>query len=144
MDTFYSSVRFTSEFVDLDEGLSIMSRHAASLGYDAVILFLDELILWLASRAADVQFVNREGPKLAKLVEAQKSDRPVPLISFVARQRDLKELIGNNVTGAEYLSFSDALDWWEARFATIKLEDTNLPAIAEKRVLRPKSEPLAA
>lgn len=140
VDTFFSSVRFTSEFVDLDEGLSIMSRHAASLGYDAVILFLDELILWLASRAADVQFVTREGPKLAKLVEAQKSDRPVPLISFVARQRDLKELIGNNVTGAEYLSFSDALDWWEARFATIKLEDTNLPAIAEKRVLRPKSE----
>jgi len=140
VDTFFSSVRFTSEFVDLDEGLSIMSRHAASLGYDAVILFLDELILWLASRAADVQFVTREGPKLAKLVEAQKLDRPVPLISFVARQRDLKELIGNNVTGAEYLSFSDALDWWEARFATIKLEDTNLPAIAEKRVLRPKSE----
>ena len=138
--TFYSSVKLTSEFVELDEGLSIISRHAGTLGYDAVILFLDELILWLASRAADVQFVTREGPKLAKLVEAQKSDRPVPLISFVARQRDLKELIGNNVTGAEYLSFSDALDWWEARFATIKLEDTNLPAIAEKRVLRPKSE----
>ena len=140
VDTFFSSVRSSNEFVDLDEGLSIMSRHAATLGYDAVILFLDELILWLASRAADVQFVNREGPKLAKLVEAEKSDRPVPLISFVARQRDLKELIGDNVTGAEYLSFSDALDWWEARFSTIKLKDTNLPAIAEKRVLRPKSE----
>ena len=26
-----------------------MSRHAQALGYDAVILFLDELILWLAS-----------------------------------------------------------------------------------------------
>jgi len=38
------------------------------------------------------------------------------------------------------LSFSDTLNWWEARFAKIKLEDKNLPAIAEKRVLKPKSE----
>ena len=36
-------------FVSLDDGLSIMSRHARDLGYDAVILFLDELVLWLAS-----------------------------------------------------------------------------------------------
>jgi len=140
VDRFFSSAKGANEFVDLDTGLSIISRHACSLGYDAVILFLDELILWLASRAADVSFVNREGPKLAKLVEAQSADRPIPLISFVARQRDLKELIGDNVTGAEYLSFSDALDWWEARFATIKLEDKNLPAIANKRVLRLKTE----
>src|SRR5258708_33143856 len=31
-------------FVDFDAGLSIMSHHAQRLGYDAVILFLDELI----------------------------------------------------------------------------------------------------
>ncbi len=140
VEHFFSSIRGTNEFVDLDEGLSIISKHAQSIGYDAVVLFLDELILWLASRSADVQFVNREGPKVSKLVEAQTAERPIPLISFVARQRDLKELIGENVTGAEYLSFSDTLDWWEARFAKIKLEDKNLPAIAEKRVLKPKSE----
>jgi len=34
-----------SEFVDLDTGLSIISKHAKSLGYDGLILFLDELIL---------------------------------------------------------------------------------------------------
>ncbi len=32
-------------FVSLDDGLSIMTRHAQALGYDAVILFLDELVL---------------------------------------------------------------------------------------------------
>ena len=138
--TFFSSVKTTSEFVDFDDGLSIISKHAASLGYDALILFLDELILWLATRAADVQFVHREGPKLAKLVETQVAERPIPVISFVSRQRDLKELIGENVTGSEYVSFSDALDWWEARFASIKLEDKNLPEIAQKRILLPKSE----
>lgn len=127
-------------FVPLDDGLSIMSRHAKALGYDAVILFLDELILWLASRAADVSFVSSEGTKLVKLVEAGNADRPIPLISFVARQRDLRELVGENLAGSLQLQFSDVLRHWEARFHRITLEDRNLPAIAEKRVLRPLSE----
>jgi hypothetical protein len=131
--------RQSEAYLSLDVGLSVLSKHAASLGYDALILFLDELILWLASRAADLKFVHQEGQKLAKLVEAQTPDRPVPIISFVARQRDLSELIGDAVTGAERLNFSDALKHWEGRFHTITLEDRNLPAIAEKRVLKCKN-----
>jgi hypothetical protein len=127
-------------FLSLDKGLSVISKHAQSLGYDAVILFLDELILWLASHATDLRFVHQEGQKLAKLVEAQTADRPVPIISFIARQRDLSELIGDSVPGADKLNFSDALKHWEGRFHKITLEDRNLPAIAEKRILRCKSE----
>ena len=78
----------------LDQGLSILSQHARDLGYDGLVLFLDELILWLASRAADLAFVH-QGQKLAKLVESQTPERPVPVISFVARQRDLRELVGS-------------------------------------------------
>jgi len=53
----YRSLAGSGEsFVSLDDGLSIMSRHAQALGYDAVILFLDELVLWLASHAADINF----------------------------------------------------------------------------------------
>jgi len=140
IDQFYNAAKSVAEYVNIDDGLSIISKHAKSLGYDALILFLDELILWLASHAADVKFVNNEGQKLAKLVEAQTADRPIPIISFVARQRDLKELVGENITGAERLSFGDTLKWWEARFSKINLEDRNLPAIAEKRVLKPKNE----
>src|SRR5664280_6223 len=66
----FPAARQTAGFVSLDDGLSVLSRHAKSLGYDAVILFLDELILWLASRSGDTAFVNREAPKLVKLVEA--------------------------------------------------------------------------
>ncbi|MEY8689675.1 MAG: phage resistance protein [Leptothrix sp. (in: b-proteobacteria)] len=124
-------------FVSLDDGLSIMTRHAKELGYDAVILFLDELVLWLASHAADVNFVSREGTKLVKLVEATNADRPIPVVSFVARQRDLRDLVGENLAGSVQTQFSDVLKHWEARFHRITLEDRNLPAIAEKRVLRP-------
>jgi len=127
-------------FVSLDKGLSIISRHAKSLGYDAVILFLDELILWLASHAADLRFVHQEGQKLAKLVEAQTADRPIPIVSFIARQRDLSELIGDPVPGAERLNFGDALKHWEGRFHKITLEDRNLPDIAERRVLKCRSD----
>ena len=141
---FFSAYRMIAgsgeSYVSLDDGLSIMSRHARDLGYDAVILFLDELVLWLASHAADVNFVSREGTKLVKLVEATNADRPIPLVSFVARQRDLRDLVGENLAGVVQVQFSDVLKHWEARFHRITLEDRNLPAIAEKRVLRPVNE----
>ena len=127
-------------FVDIDTGLAIMSHHARALGYDGVILFLDELILWLATRAADVNFVSAEGAKLSKLVEAQRADRPIPIISFVARQRDLRDLVGANQAGALQLQFADTLRYWEARFDRINLEDRNLPLIAQRRLLMPKDD----
>lgn len=127
-------------YVDLDEGLAIISEHAKTLGYDGLILFLDELILWLATHSGDLNFVQTEGNKLAKLVESRKAERPVPIISFVARQRDLRDLIGENVAGVQQLNFSDVLSHWEGRFHTITLEDRNLPVIAQKRVLKPKND----
>ncbi|MCG6867374.1 MAG: phage resistance protein [Gammaproteobacteria bacterium] len=144
IDAFFESARGVAAdgregFVSLDEGLAVMSRHAQGLGYDALVLFLDELILWLASHAADLEFVNREGQKVAKLVEAMTAERPIPIVSFVARQRDLRELVGEHIPGAEQLGFADVLNWWEARFDEITLEDRNLPAIVEKRLLRPRS-----
>ena len=144
IDAYFQSARAlaaseSAAFVPLDEGLAVLSRHAQALGYDAVVLFLDELILWLASQAADLAFVNREGQKIAKLVEAMSADRPIPIVSFIARQRDLRELVGDHLPGAEQLGFADVLNWWQARFDTITLEDRNLPAIVEKRLLRPKS-----
>ncbi len=126
------------DYLPLDQGLSLISQHAKTLGYDALLLFLDELILWLASHSANIDFVQREGQKLNKLVEAQSAERPVPIVSFIARQRDLRELVGERLTGAMELNFTDILKHWEGRFETITLEDRNLPTIAEKRVLKPR------
>ena len=137
---FQSYATIAHDFVPLDDGLAIMSQHAQALGYDAIVLFLDELILWLATRASDPGFVANEGSKLAKLVEATHADRPVPLVSFVARQRDLRELVGDTLAGSLQLQFNDVLRHWEARFHRITLEDRNLPLIASKRILRPVSD----
>lgn len=140
VDTHLPAMRNTEEFVDLDDGLAVMSAHAKEIGYDSLVLFLDELILWLASKAGDPDFVSRESNKVVKLVESNRADRPVPIISFIARQRDLRDMIGQHIAGAQRLAFSDVLDLQEGRFGVINLEDRNLPAIAEKRILLPKSE----
>ena len=124
-------------FLPLDKGLQVVARHAKSLGYDAVVLFLDELVLWLAGRAADPEFVHQEVQKLVNLVESQESRREIPVVSFVARQRDLVDLLGAATPGAQELRFSDAVKHWEERFGKITLEDRNLPAIAEERILKP-------
>jgi len=125
-------------YVELDEGLGILSAHAQSLGYDGLILFLDELILWLATNSGNLDFVQREANKLVKLVESKKAERPIPIVSFVARQRDLRDLIGDTVSGIEQVNLSDILSHMEERFDMITLEDRNLPLIAQKRVLKTK------
>jgi hypothetical protein len=140
IDRFFEVARGGSDFVDLDAGLSVMTHHAKSLGYHAVILFLDELILWLASKAADQGFVSNESHKLVKLVESQQMDRPVPIVSFVARQRELKEIVGDYTTGSELNAVNFVATHQLDRFETITLGDKNLPAIVEKRVLRPKDD----
>ena len=126
-------------YVDLDTGLAELARHARDRGHQGLILFLDELILWLGSRIRDTAFVEREGQKLIKLIEYT-TERPIPIVSFVARQRDLREFVGEELPGADKLSFADALKHWNDRFHRISLADRNLPKIAERRLLRPRGE----
>jgi hypothetical protein len=140
LPSFLDAMRGSSTgYVGLDVGLAELARHARDRGHDALILFLDELILWLASRIADPAFVAREGQKLIKLIEFV-TPRPIPIVSFVARQRDLREFVGDQIPGAEKLSFADALKHWEDRFHHVELHDRNLPKIAERRLLRPRDE----
>ncbi|MGW0564283.1 BREX-2 system ATPase PglY [Streptomyces sp. NPDC003016] len=131
-------------FVSLDAGLSVIAEHAKSLGYDGLILFMDELILWLATLIHDQKFVAREAGKITNFVEGGDARRAVPVISFIARQRDLRELVGEEVSGAAEASIQDTLNLASGRFDKITLEDRNLPQVAHARLLRPKDEAAAA
>ncbi|MEZ4222311.1 MAG: hypothetical protein R3B13_15345 [Polyangiaceae bacterium] len=127
-------------YVDMDAGLGVISRHAKDLGYDAILLFLDELILWLSHGAANASWLHGEVQKMVKLVESQESSREIPFVSFIARQRNLAEMVGDQYAGAETARLQDSLSHWEGRYDTIPLEDRNLPDIIEHRVLRTKSD----
>ncbi|MET8330035.1 phage resistance protein [Streptomyces sp. NPDC005181] len=125
-------------FISLDAGLAVIAEHAKSLGYDGLILFMDELILWLANRVHDQKFVSREADKITNFVEGADSRRAVPIVSFIARQRDLRELVGEEISGAAEAAIQDSLRLASGRFDTITLEDRNLPQIAHARLLKPK------
>ncbi len=131
-------------FVSLDAGLAVIAEHARSLGYHGLILFLDELILWLANRIHDQRFVSREADKITNFVEGADSRRAIPIVSFIARQRDLRELVGQAVSGAAEMAIQDSLNLASGRFDKITLEDRNLPQIAQARLLRPKDAEAAA
>lgn len=131
-------------FVSLDAGLSVIAEHAKSLGYDGLILFMDELILWLATLIHDQKFVAREAGKITNFVEGGDARRAVPVISFIARQRDLRELVGEEVSGAAEASIQDTLNLASGRFDKITLEDRNLPQVAHARLLKPKDAEAAA
>ena len=124
-------------YTPLADGLELISGHANGLGYDAVVLFLDEFVLWLASRGGDSHFVAQEMEKAVKLVDAGHAHRPVPIVSFIARQRSLQQLIAGR-TGSEEDNLEATMSFHEARFKTIELMGTELPEIVSRRLLTPR------
>ena len=139
-DRFFTAYTRQAGYVDMDTGLAAIAQHAKGLGYDAVALFLDELVLWLAFSVQDREFFAQESQKLTKLVEAGAGVRAIPLISFVARQMDLRRWFADaGASGAEQEALDRAFRHQESRFATIGLGDDNLPYVASKRLLRRKT-----
>ncbi|WP_285730444.1 DUF6079 family protein [Nocardiopsis sp. ATB16-24] len=129
-------------YVSIDEGLSVISRHAKEhLGCDAVVLLLDELILRFTAFIGDEGRISSEVQKIAKLVESSHSHRPAPIISFVPRQRDLRELVG---LGGGTEGISQTISYWDGRFGHIKLADANLTEIARHRLIKPRNDEAAA
>ena len=101
------------------------------------MLFLDELVLWLAFSVQDREFFRRESQKLTKLVESGTGARAIPLVSFVARQMDLRRWFADaGASGAEQEALDRAFRHQEGRFGTIVLGDDNLPYVANRRLLR--------
>jgi hypothetical protein len=126
-------------YISLDQGLSVISKHAKEiLGKDAIVLLLDELVLWLAAYIGDHAKVSAQAQKVSKLIESAEHERPAPIISFVPRQRDLRELVSQSQAGAEVTSLFDTLKYWDGRFEHITLDNRNLPAIVHERLLKPK------
>ena len=127
-------------WLDFDKGLEVLSQHAARLGYSAVVLYLDELFLWLGGQTSNLPFIQREVQKLAKLKEAQNEQRSIPIVGFISRQRDLSQFLGSEARGVDHATLDDSLNFNSGRFEEIILADSNLPAIVERRVVRPKDD----
>lgn len=129
------------EHVSMDEGLLAISTHAQHLGYDAVVMFLDELVLWLAFQMNDSGAFGRESQKITKLIEGNYGRLPVPIVSFIARQMDMKSWFSDRgADGSKQQAMDDSFRHQEGRFAVIELGDDNLAHVAARRLLQPKDE----
>ena len=139
--SYFGSFTETADYVDLDRGLVAISEHAKALGYDGVVLFLDELVLWLAFSVRDTEFFARESQKITKLVESSGRQRAIPLISFISRQMDLRKWFADaGASGAEQDALDRAFQYQQGRFREIELGDDNLAEVAHARLLKPKNE----
>jgi hypothetical protein len=129
-----------SSFRPLEEGLGILTEHARQLGYGAVVLFLDELILRLSYGASEPRWLSDMVQSMVKLVERQTGHLALPLISFIARQRLLDKLVGDRLAGPDIALLREQLSHSKGRFGEIELPNEELPEIISQRVLRPGSE----
>jgi hypothetical protein len=141
VQNYFGAYTQQASYVDLSTGLAAIATHAKSLGYDAVVLFLDELVLWLAFSVQDREFFARESQKLTNLVETGTGSRAIPLISFVARQMDLRRWFADaGANGAEQEALDRAFRHQEGRFGKLVLGDGNLPYVANRRLLRRRAD----
>ncbi|WP_354500698.1 hypothetical protein [Mycetocola sp. 2940] len=137
--TIFQGFAKAGEWLSITDGITAMTEHAKSLGYDGIVLFLDELVLWLGQHLADSKFIQSETSKVAKLVETGMGTLPVPIVSFIARQRDLQDFLGEGITGAEREGIGQSFAHWNDRFDRIDLQAADLPKIVNQRLLRPVS-----
>ena len=139
--SFFPSRNVEGRWLGLSDGLYELSKFGAEQGYDAIVLYLDELILWLMFMVADPATFAREVQKLTLLVESDQKGFPIPVISFVARQRDLSTWVDSSFdSGSTLNARQEALAHQEGRFHNIVLGEKNLPEIAHKRLLTPRDE----
>lgn len=143
-DGLFSNYSRLGEHVSLDEGLQAISDHAKALGYDAVVMFLDELVLWLAFKMQNQGSLGREAQKLTKLVEGNYGRLPIPLVSVIARQMELQQWFADSgASGTQQKALDDAFRHQSGRFRVIELGDDNLAHVAAKRLLTPKDDAAA-
>lgn len=137
--TMFSGYATASPWLGMAEGLRVISEHAKTLGYDGVIFYLDELILWLMFMIPTRAQFNKEAQKLTLLVENDHG-AVLPMVFFIARQFDLSTWQDTSIeSGADLEARQQAFSHQGGRFHTIELGDKNLPQIANRRLLQPRN-----
>lgn len=134
---YYTSSVRAGEWLPMADGLRAMTAHAKSLGYQGLVFLIDEIVLWLGQHLADQAWVQNEIEKVVQLAENAAANLPIPITSFLARQRDLRDFLGTHVAGAQRVAQGQLFAYWEDRFDKIRLQAADLPKIVKQRLLRP-------
>lgn len=141
VSAYFNAATHLQDYVSLEDGLEAIAGHASDLGYDTAVLFIDELVLWLMYLVHDREKFTREAQKITKLVESGTGTRAIPLVSFIARQVDLRTYFADTgASGNDRKIVEDSFQHQEGRFAHIPLSNDNLVDVAHKRLLTPQND----
>ena len=109
------------------------------LGYDAVVLMLDELVLWLSGvhrQSGQGSRGGAEGLQAGRVgrVRTARADHQLRAPAAGPARPGRQGRRGRESS----TSLFDMLKYWDGRFDRIPLDDRNLPAIVHERLLKPK------
>ncbi|WP_449279175.1 hypothetical protein [Leucobacter sp. GX0328] len=144
IDSYFSGYARAGQWLPMEDGLRALSAHAKSLGYQGLVFLIDEIVLWLGQHLTNEDWVRTEIEKVVQLAENAAANLPIPITSFLARQRDLRDFLGTHASGAERAAQGQLFQYWEDRFTKIKLQAADLPKIVKQRLLQPKNASAAA
>lgn len=144
LSSYFRGYSRAGEWLSMQDGLRVLSAHAKSLGYQGLVFLVDEVVLWLGQHLADEAWVQSEVEKVVQLGENAASNLPIPVTSFLARQRALSDFLGSHVAGAQKIAQGQLFQYWEERFTKIRLQAADLPQIVNRRLLKPVSSDAAA
>lgn len=117
------------------DGIAMLARHVQTHGFHGIIFLIDELILYLGGKKGR-EYIN-EFNDLVALADNSALDRAVPLWVIVARQRNIAELVPDDMSEQH---INEAMEHHKDRFPeTTTLADTELVPIVQERVLRVKA-----
>lgn len=140
---YFPAYERSGEWLSMKDGLRALTGHAKSLGYEGLVFLIDEVVLWLGQHLGDQNWVQGEIEKVVQLGENAAAGLPVPITSFLARQRALSDFLGRQSVGAQRVAQEQLFQYWEDRFSKIKLKAADLPKIVKRRLLRPVSSEAA-
>ena len=136
---YFPAYERSGEWLSMKDGLRSLTRHAKSLGYEGLVFLIDEVVLWLGQHLGDQNWVQGEIEKVVQLGENAAAGLPIPITSFLARQRALSDFLGRQSVGAQRVAQEQLFQYWEDRFSKIHLKAADLPKIVKRRLLRPVS-----
>lgn len=137
---YFPAYERSGEWLSMKDGLRALTAHAKSLGYQGLVLLIDEVVLWLGQHLGDQNWVQGEIEKVVQLGENAAAGLPIPITSFLARQRALSDFLGKHTMGAQRIAQEQLFQYWEDRFSKIHLRAADLPKIVKRRLLRPVSD----
>jgi hypothetical protein len=119
------------------EGLRRLAKHVKEQGYGALVLLVDELLLWLKTKTPP-EFRGAIN-QLNLMVDRSTGKLDIPLFPIIARQRNLEEFFPN-MQGETEKEMHEYLSHHSKRFEQTTLEDVELRYVVKGRLLRPRAE----